>query len=152
MAGPFVANGTTISSSDTAGGAQTDFAAIGDVLNFSGPASTAAEINITNLDDTDGEKYLPGLPDRGTFDFTIHWDPAKTEMARLLTDQVANPPSIRSYQVIWANLANNLPVGSATTTFDGFVQTITRNGGVNTAATADISIRVTGTVAEGVTV
>ena len=152
MAGPFVANGTTISSSDTTGGGQTDFAAISDVINFSGPQSQAAEINVTNLDDVSGEQYLPGIPDRGTFDFTIHWDPANAEQARLVTDQVASPPSIRSYQIVWANLASNLPAGSATTTFDGFVQNITRNGGTNAAATADISIRVTGAVTEGVTV
>lgn len=152
MAGPFVANGTTISSSDTAGGGQSDFSAISDVINFSGPQSQAAEINITNLDDVTGEQYLPGIPDRGTFDFTIHWDPANTEMDRLLDDQVASPPAIRTYQVIWANLGTALPAGSATTTFDGFVQNVTRNGGTNAAATADISIRVTGAVTEGVTV
>ncbi len=149
MAGPFVANGTTLESDEPP--LSGTFSKISDVINFSGPQSQAAEINVTNLDDIAGEQYLPGIPDRGTFDFTIHWDPANAEMDRLLDDQVASPPTIRDYRITWANLGSNLPVGSATTTFNGFVQNITRNGGTNAAATADVSIRVTGAVTEGVT-
>ena len=149
MTGPFVANGTLLESDDPP--LSGTFDKISDVINFSGPQSQAAEINVTNLDDITGEQYLPGIPDRGTFDFTIHWDPANAEMDRLLSDQTASPPTIRDYRVTWANIASNLPSGSATTTFNGFVQNITRNGGTNAAATADVSIRVTGAVTEGVT-
>ena len=143
MAGPFVANGTQLQVETTP--ASGTFTAISDVLDFGGPENTAGEVDVTNLDDTSGRQYLPGLVDRGNFTGTLHYDPENTQHQQLLTDQVATPPTVRLYRLVY-------PVGAPNnefTSFNAFVQSTSRAGGVDQAVTMNISLRITGSVTEG---
>jgi len=143
MAGPFVANGTQLQRETTPGGGT--FTQIADMVDFSGPENTAGEVDITNLDDLTGRQYLPGLVDRGQLSCTFHFDPDNAAHQQLFTDQVANPPTVSLYRLQY-------PVGSPNnhyTEFDAFVQSTSRSGGVDTPATLNLSLRITGNVVEG---
>ena len=143
MAGPFVANGTQLQV-ETAPASGT-FTQIADMVDFSGPENTAAEVDITNLDDTAGRQYLPGLVDRGNLQCTLHFDPDSAAHQQLFTDQVANPPTVRLYRLVYpTNSPNN-----DFTSFNAFVQSTSRAGGVDQPATLSLNLRITGAVTEG---
>ena len=140
---PFVANGTVLQVEDTP--ASGTFTAIADMVDFSGPENSAAEVDVTNLDDTTGRQYLPGLVDRGALSASFHFDPTNAKHQQLFSDQVASPPTVRLYRLVY-------PVGSPNnhfTSFDAFVQQTSRTGGVDQPSVLNLSLRITGAVTEG---
>ena len=146
VVGPFLANGTKLQVETTPGGGT--YSDIALAVDFSGPASEAAEIDVTTLDDVTGRKYLPGLPDRGDLSVSFLWDPENTFHKQFFTDQVASPPTIRSYRLLWPVSVGGSGTDKYTTTFNAFVKTANRAGGVDAPVNLSVALRITGAVVE----
>lgn len=143
--GPFLSNGTQLQVEDTP--ASGTFSQIVDMVDFSGPENTAAEIDITNLDSTSGREYLAGLVDRGSFQVTLHYDPANTLMERMLADQEATPPTTRNYRLVLPDGAGNASAGeNYFFAFAAFVANASISGGTDAVTTMAASFRITGAV------
>lgn len=143
MAGPFVGTSTKVQVETTPGGGT--FTDITDAINWTGPESTAPQIDVTNMDDSSGRQYKPGIVDQGTVAVSFHFDPENTNHQQLRSDQVAEPPTERLYRIQY-------PVGAPNNHYDEFnasVETASTSGGLDTPALLNLTLRVTGAVTPG---
>ena len=129
-----VARGTTIS---VATGGSPEYVQIVNVSSISGPGSTAAEIEITDLSST-AKEYLLDLVDNGTVSLSIFYNPNDTYHAQLRSDNADS--TARTYRITM----NASP--QVTATFSARVQGFTPDHSVANAHQVSVELRVTGTV------
>lgn len=146
VVGPALANGTKLQVETTPGGGSYSDITLG--VDFSGPSNDVAEIDVSTLDDVTGRKYLPGLVDRGDFTMSFMWDAESTQHKQFFTDQVASPPTIRSYRIVWPMSVGGSGTDKYTTTFNAFVKNASRSGGVDAPIVLNLTLRITGSVVE----
>jgi hypothetical protein len=127
---------TTDFTTYTSGGtfAPVDFASACEAKTFTGFDGQASEIDVTTMCST-AKEYRPGLQDFGSFNFSMNYVP--TDPAQLaMQDAKAAGTSL------WFNLI--LPGSLGTWVFQAFVRQMTITGGVDTALSSDVVLRITG--------
>ncbi|WP_013627815.1 phage tail tube protein [Rubinisphaera brasiliensis] len=112
--------------------------AIANVINVSGPDSSVPEVENTTIS-ANSKQYRPGkIPEAGTIDCSIYFDPADSGHQALLT--LAKTPATVSWQVTWSD--------GSTLDWEGFLTSISFSGMEDESdLMADFSVRITGQIA-----
>ena len=129
-----VARGLTLS---VATGASPDYAVIPNLDNVSGPGSTAAEIEITDLSST-AKEFLLDLVDNGNVSVSGNFNPQETYHAQLQSDNAASTE--RNYRITFPSSPE------ATYTFAARVSEFSPEGGIAAALRFSFTLRVTGAI------
>lgn len=119
-------------------GSPTNFAAIGNITDFSGPGGQASVIDVSNLDSVMREKLM-GLPDEGQLTFNVNLDPDDARHTQLRTAR-----QNRTRTEFKLELTDSTPT---TGIFWGYVLGFVISGGVDQAVKAAITIEIDGSVA-----
>lgn len=111
--------------------------AIANLISVSGPDSSVPEVENTTLG-ADSKQYRPGkIPEAGTIDCSIYFDPADSGHQELLA--LAKTPATVSWQITWSD--------GSTLDWEGFLTSISFSGMEDEAdLQADISVRITGQI------
>lgn len=130
--------GSTLSV-DSAGG--TDYTEVASIVDgWSGPSTTADEIETTVLDDT-YKTYARGQIDPGEITFQIAYDPADTNSQTLV--ELYSSCTVATWQVSLSAVCSS--GGAAVTeSFSGWVKAFSITASKNNLITADITVRITG--------
>lgn len=120
------------------------FVDVAQVASITPPQSEADDVEIEELDPTDGfKRFLPGLIDAGEVPLTLNFDPADTGHTALLTDHQTR--ATKNYRIV-------LPDGSQWT-FSGYVKSFApQEIAAGEVIQAEVTIKVSGkpTLAQGV--
>ena len=111
--------------------------AVAQVVSISGPDSAVPEVETTHLGST-AKEYRPGeIPEAGTIDFSILFDPGNTGHAELVT--LAKTPSVVSWQVTFTD--------GSTMDWEGFLTSFSVSGMEDESnLAADCTVRITGQI------
>ena len=121
----------------TDGGSPTEYTAIPNVTDFSGPGGQASVIDISNLDSLAREKMM-GLADEGQLTFNLNWDPDSTVHQRLNTLR-----KNRTKAEFKIALTDATPTNA---TFFGYVLGVQLTAGVDAAVKAAVTVEIDGPV------
>lgn len=112
---------------------------IPELKTFTGPGGAGQVIDVTDLDSVAMEKIM-GLPDEGQLGFDINYIPDNAQHAALRTAR--DNQTLTSFRMVFTD-------DSGTTwTFNAYVTGFTLAGGVNAAATASVTLEITGAITE----
>ena len=134
---------------DFAGG--TSYSDIGQVRDIEGPGLEREAIQVPPDHDMTGNnmvQFYPGVPVPGALTFSLNWDPKMTEHAGATTTGLwgsfnghYNGNTLPAWQYQNPHIAG----GTATFTFDGFVQSFTPNmGAVHGSTEAEVTVQISG--------
>ena len=133
------AEGTTIAVESVTPGTYTT---IGQVVSITPPSTTVAEVNQTTLASTRKAYRAGKIPDSGTLQFQIQYDPNDTVHQDL--EDYLNAGTTKNWKLVYVDGM----VVAAHEIFAGFITEFTKSGLEDESdLVADLSIRVTGTVA-----
>ena len=110
---------------------------IKEVKNFTAFDGAAAEIDVTNLQST-AKEFRMGLQDNGNFNMDLNYlpgDPGQDLVRAAKASRV-----IQDFQLTFSDLS--------TATFQGFVTTAPRSGGVDAVVDTSFTIRISGDVTD----
>lgn len=128
---------------DPAGG--TDYSAVGQVQDISGPTLTRGDVDVSDHDSADGyREYLPGLADGGNVTFTIGFDPEDADHVQgvgtgLIGDLEQSGCTLPTWEYTLATCA-----GTAIWTWAAYVNSFTQNSPVEGQHTADVGLKISG--------
>lgn len=140
----------TVLSWDIAGG--TSYTAVGQVKDITGPGITRGDIDVSDHDSANNyREFLPGLADGGNVTFSLGFDPANAQHIQtagtgLMVSVEQDGCIIPSWTIV-----NDTCAGTATLTFDAYVNGYTFNFPVEGEITGDLSLKVTGRPVLGIT-
>lgn len=111
--------------------------AIANVISVSGPDSSVPEVENTTLG-ANSKQYRAGkIPEAGTIDCSIYFDPADSGHQALLA--LAKTPATVSWQITWSD--------GSTLDWEGFLTSISFSGMEDESdLMADFSVRITGQI------
>ncbi|MEZ5945217.1 MAG: phage tail tube protein [Planctomycetaceae bacterium] len=111
--------------------------AVAQVISIDGPDSSVPEVETTHLGSS-AKAYRPGeIPEAGSLDFSIYFDPSDTGHQELQT--LAKTPSTVSWQVTFSD--------GSTLDWEGFLTSFSLSGMEDESnLTADCSVRITGQI------
>lgn len=118
--------------------------------NISGISAQRDSIETTNMSDT-AKTFLPGLMSPGSAQFSIQFDPSDAVHKKLHAAYVAG--TTIKWALGWSDgtaaptiTGSNftLPATRSFLSFEGFIQDVSFDFGINTVATAQVSIQVSG--------
>jgi len=112
---------------------------IPEIKTFNGPGGAGQVIDVTDLDSAAMEKIM-GLPDEGQLSFDIHYLPDDAQHIALR--------SARENQTLLSFRMTFTDAAKTTWTFNAYVPGFTVAGGVNAAATASVTLEITGIIEE----
>jgi len=125
---------TITDNTDTATATPETWTEIGEVVDWDGPSESAAEIDMSHLQSVAKEVKM-GIPDSGTFTFTVNWHPQGTGQLALQTARAGSLE--KDFKITYSDLS--------TETFSGFVLGFPRSGGgVDDKVVGNVTIRITG--------
>jgi len=133
----FLSNGTLVQVSTDNGVIYTELNC--QLSGFTGPASTAAEVDVTSLCST-GKEFIGALPDNGSLTLTGFFDPGHAGVAILRTLSVSR--DVVDWKIIWND------TGTTNWDFDGYVSEFTPSANQNEALGLSVSVRVSGAITE----
>lgn len=140
MTQAFLGKGTQLQVEDSPGSGT--FTTYAEVLSISGPSLEGGEVDVTNMDSPGrNREFIAGLLDAGTITFDTNYIPSNTLHQQLLSDAQANPQTTRAHRIRFAQLS---PVQRLD--FDAFVQSVPLNIPVDSQATQNVTLRVTGAI------
>lgn len=117
------------------------YTSISDISDITGPDGSAGEIEVTDLSSS-AKAFRRGLPDNGSVKFTIFYQPADTQHAQLFSDFSASTETARNYRITFTDSPNT------TWTFNAYVANFSISNGLDGVTTADVSLRIKGTITE----
>ena len=129
--------GTLIQSSDAA--SPEVFATIPKVTSISGPDGSAAEIDVTGLEDS-SKKYITGLADNGNISLQLFYDHNRVKHALLKSDFDAGTE--RNYQIVFDDDASP----QTTLSFAATVNALSFDFQTDSAVQANVTLRINGDV------
>lgn len=118
--------------------------------NISGISAQRDSIETTNMSDT-AKTFLPGLMSPGSAQFSIQFDPSDAVHKKLHAAYVAG--TTIKWALGWSDGTTvptitgsnfTLPATRSFLSFEGFIQDVSFDFGINTVATAQVSIQVSG--------
>lgn len=118
-------------------GSPTEYVAIGNITDFSGPGGQAAVIDVSNLDSTFREKLM-GLPDEGQLTFNVNWDPDNTVHTTIRDARAGR--TLCEFQI---TLTDDTPTVG---TFQGYVLGLVLSGAVDAAVKAALTVEIDGPI------
>lgn len=114
------------------------FSDIAYITSFTGPDGTKNELDATHLLSTSKE-YLVGLPDWGTYQFDIWFDPAQASHDDLR--DLFQSGDERTWRIVYVPaIADNADE------FVASVRNFSRSGGVDAVLAGSVTLRITGDV------
>lgn len=130
--------GTTVGYETTPGSGT--YTTVGEVFEFSPPASSMDTVDATDFSHTDGHRrFIAGLIDAGEVTFTLHYDPALTVYGAIDTIYKARVP--RKWKFIYAGSTVN-------TVIDALVTGLGRAVPMDDKMTMEVTLKVSGTMTE----
>lgn len=134
MATKYIAYGTILQVDHDSNGS---FTAIGQLADLNGPQGDVDAVDVTTHDSPSARReFKPGLVDEGTVDFELVWDPADSTHQILSTLRGAR--TVCPWRIVWVN--------GTTTSFSGFVTTMSPVAPVDDKLACSFTIRTTGVV------
>jgi hypothetical protein len=132
------AEGTKLQIESATPGTYTD---IGGVEAVTPPSTTTGEVKKTTLQSTSQEYRAGKIPDRGTLQFRLQYDPNSTVHQDL--EDALDAGTTKNWKLVYADGMTT----PASETFAGFITNFEKSELADeTNALADLTIRVTGTV------
>jgi hypothetical protein len=131
--------GVTLSVGDAA--SPEVYTSIAEITEITGPDGSASEIDVTDLSSS-AKEFKRGLPDNGSVSFTIMYIPTNTQHAQLRSDFNSATEQARNYRLTFTDS----PV--TTWTFNAYVSTFSISNAIDGSLTANVAIRVKGTITE----
>lgn len=118
--------------------------------SISGISAQRDSIETTDMSDN-AKTFLPGLMSPGSAQFGIQFDPSNAVHKKIHAAYVAG--TVLKWALGWSDGATvptltgsdlTLPATRSFLSFDGFIQDVSFDFGINTVATAQVSIQVSG--------
>lgn len=133
----FVAIDSSAMGAYTSGGTATpvSFSTVGEVVDFDGPGGSASVIDVTHLGSTAKEKRM-GLMDEGQFSFNLNYVPDDAGQQALRAARAAR--SLKTFQLTYTD--------GTVDTFDGYVLSFSRSGGVDAKVSGSVTVEISGPV------
>lgn len=110
---------------------------VGEVKTFTAFDGSATEIDITHLQST-AKEFLMGLQDNGNFNMDLNYLPA--DAGQVLVRAAKASRAIQDWKLTFSD--------NTTATFQGFVTTAPRTGGVDAVVDTSFVIRISGDVTD----
>ncbi len=130
--------GTTVGYETTPGGGT--YTTVGEVFEFSPPASSMDTVDATDFSHTDGHRrFIAGLIDAGEVTFTLHYDPALTVYGAIDTMYKARVQ--RKWKFIYAGSTVN-------TVIDALITGLGRAVPMDEKMTMEVTLKVSGLLTE----
>ena len=145
----FTSFGTTLKVGVATGGAYSaPSAAVGEILSINLDGIKLNTIDTSNLANQ-FRTYAPGLIDSGTVSFEINLDPDDAQqlsvVQQLDNTAATTRPALKSWLITFGNGAGGTNPG-ATFSFVGLVSDYSVKGAMDSAVTASISVKISGSV------
>jgi len=118
-------------------------AAVGAVVDISGPNSQGGEIDITTFDST-AKEFLLGLRDEGTISLNLVRDTSNTGQTNLIADQAAR--NLRKLAIDFSTHVIEASVVGSRLSMDAYCQSFSYTMGADDAVKAAATFRITGAV------
>lgn len=145
----FTSFGTTLKVGVATGGAYSaPSSAVGEILSLNLDGIKLNTIDVSNLGNQ-FRTYAAGLIDSGTVSLEINLDPDDAQqlsvVQQLDNTAAATRPALKSWLITFGNGAGGTNPG-ATFSFVGFVTDYSVKGAMDSAVTASISVKISGSV------
>jgi len=145
----FTSFGTTLKVGPLASGAYTaPSAAVGEILSLNLDGIKLNTIDVSNLGNQ-FRTYAAGLIDSGTVSLEVNLDPDDaqqlTVLGQLDVTAATTRPALKSWLITFGNGVGGSNPG-ATFAFIGFVTDYSVKGSIDSAVTASISIKISGSI------
>lgn len=133
----YISQGTTLDVSTDGGTVYIPLSC--QLTGFSGPGSTADEIEVTTLCST-AKEFIAGLNDWGSIALNGHFDPADVGVDQLRT--LHESGAIADWKIVWSD------ADATEWTFQGYVSEFAVSAEQNTALGMTAAVRVSGAITE----
>lgn len=138
----YIANGTTIEIGNTANSSNpAAYTSVIEVTNISVAGIAGSAIDVTSLTDT-VRKAVIGQIDNGTISLSVFLPPSDNALLGVLKPAGYVNGTFRNFKI---TLGGSTSIGSEMK-FDGFVTSLNFSLGIDTAVTADLTIRIKGAI------